>query len=95
MICLKLALPLTLRSFHLKVAAVPDHMFEKALRILTKPKIVENSSGYHLSRGLDDNPLTSPEYSDFSTMCKYSGIFHFLKKPLEQDLEGDVSATDG
>ena len=70
-----------LRSIHPKVPAVPDHMFEKALRILTKPKIVENSSGYHLSRGLDDNPLTSSEYNDFSMMCKYSGIFRFLKNP--------------
>jgi hypothetical protein len=63
------------------VPATPEcHMFEKVLRILIKPKIAENSSGYHLSRGLDDNPLTSPEYSDFQRDVQIFGYFPFFKK---------------
>ena len=65
------------------VPATPEcHMFEKVLRILIKPKIAENSSGYHLSRGLDDNPLTSPEYNDFQRDVQIFGYFPFFKKDV-------------
>ena len=44
------------------------------------PKVVENSSGYRLSRSLDDNQLTASEYNNFGVIRKYSGIFRFLKR---------------